>query len=68
LPLKANAPVYQVALQLNQITAPLFLAVPVTVYQEFFREQIIQKTLEKIKPNLVVIDLEKEEITQWKTF
>jgi hypothetical protein len=57
--------VYRNALELNQMDVPLYLAVPLPVYADFFQRTLIQKTLGEVKVKLLVVDLENEVIVQW---
>ena len=57
--------VYGIALELNHIDVPLYLAVPQSVYEAFFQHQLIKTALERLAIRLVVVNLETEEVTQW---
>jgi len=43
----------------------LYLAISEDVYHNFFREPIGQLVIKNLPLNLIVVNLEKEEITQW---
>lgn len=57
--------VYRNALLLNDISSPVYLAIPSNVFQNFFQQALIKAVLRNTRINLVVIDLEKEELAQW---
>lgn len=56
---------YANALMLEEKDHPLFLAMPNNAYERLVDDPAIQNTLSKIMVKLVLVDLEKEEITQW---
>ncbi|MCI0709173.1 MAG: XisH family protein [Chloroflexi bacterium] len=58
--------VYRNALALNDTHIPVYLSVPVQVYQTFFKLPLIQSVINDMQVNLVVIDLDKEEVIQWR--
>lgn len=45
----------------------LFLAIPTSVYQDFFSEEIGQRVIRRKKLQLVIFDPEQQEILQWIT-
>jgi Holliday junction resolvase len=57
--------VYRSALVMNNINAPLYLAVSSEAYNAQFHKEIVQSTLDAIQVKVVVIDLDHEEIVQW---
>lgn len=57
--------VYRNALILNDISSPVYLAIPFSIFQSIFQQALIKSVLSDIQINLVVINLEKEEIIQW---
>jgi hypothetical protein len=56
---------YRNALHLDNQALPLYLAVPLSVYNTFIQRDIVQATLKDAKINLVVVDLDAEAIAQW---
>lgn len=56
---------YRNALTINGMQLPVYLSVPSSVYTTFFQIPLIAAVVADIQIKLVVIDLEKEEITQW---
>lgn len=56
---------YYEALEDFEAERILFLAVPETVYEEFFSEPLSQKLVKKHDIKLIVYSIEKEDITQW---
>ena len=59
--------VYRSALRSSQIRLPIYLALPLRIYESFFQRALIKSVLNEIEMNLVVIDLQKEEVSQWIT-
>ena len=57
--------VYRNALQANQINVSVYLTVPIAVYKEFFLQPLIQSVVKDIHLNVIVIDLDHEEVSQW---
>lgn len=56
---------YRLALRLKEPARILYLAVPLEVYQDFFREDLAQLSLREYSVKLIVFDPEAEEICQW---
>lgn len=56
---------YCVALEIEDPTRVLFLAVPDDIWFRFFQKQLIQKSLERIKAKIIVYNPEINEIIQW---
>ena len=56
---------YRIALALNGIAVPIYLAVPFPVYIEFFPKPLIESMMQDVYMNLIVINLETEEIVLW---
>jgi hypothetical protein len=56
---------YRNALTINGMQLPVYLSVPSSVYTTFFQIPLIAAVVADTQIKLVVIDLEKEEITQW---
>lgn len=56
---------YRLALKLKEPARVLYLAVPLEVYQDFFREELAQLSLREYGVKLLVFDPELEEIFQW---
>ena len=59
--------VYRSALRSSQIRLPIYLALPLRIYESFFQRALIKSVLNEIEMNLVEIDLQKEEVSQWIT-
>jgi hypothetical protein len=57
--------VYRNALMLKHMEADLYLTVPKTVFEDFFQRLSVQSVVKDAKIKLIVIDFEREEITQW---
>lgn len=57
---------YRCALKQEEPQRVLYLAVPVTAYQNFFQLEFPQLILEDHQVKLLIYDPEKEEIAQWK--
>ncbi|MEA5469229.1 XisH family protein [Spirulina sp. 06S082] len=57
---------YRFALEEQESDRPLYLAVPLGKYKEFFELPLIQKIIQGCQVNLIVYDPAKEEIIQWK--
>jgi hypothetical protein len=56
---------YYVALEIEDPTRILFLAIPDDIWFRFFQKQIIQKSLERIKAKIIVYNPDINEIVQW---
>jgi len=56
---------YQVALAANEISIPLYLAVPEAAYQGILSEELGRLVLQHSKIKLVVFDSEHEVIIRW---
>jgi hypothetical protein len=56
---------YRNALALADIQSPIYLAVHKDIFDSLFQKPTIQATLNDAKINLVVVDLEKAEVTAW---
>ena len=59
--------VYRNALSLNSSPVPVYLAVPLDVYDTFFQKPLIQSVVNDMEVSLVVIDLEQEEVAGWSS-
>jgi hypothetical protein len=57
--------VYRNVLRLNNIATSVYLALPQHIYDTFFQRAFVQATLDDIHMKLVIVDLEKEEATEW---
>ncbi len=55
----------QSAISLESVPQLLYLAIPATDYARFMAQQAIRLTLESAKIKLILVDLSREEITQW---
>lgn len=57
---------YRYALEEVEPERSLYLAVPLTVYEEFFNQNFIQSVISKSQLNLIIFNVETEKIAQWK--
>ncbi|MBS9389569.1 MAG: XisH family protein [Dolichospermum sp. WA123] len=58
--------IYRLALQEQEPERTLYLAVPITVYNEFFILPFIQSVIKTNQLCLVVYNIEKEVISEWQ--
>ena len=58
--------IYRLALQEQEPERTLYLAVPITVYNEFFILPFIQSVIKTNQLYLVVYNIEKEVIAEWQ--
>jgi XisH protein len=56
--------IYQEMLRQLTVTSPLFLAIPETIYDTVF-DKIVRQVCLQQQVKIIVVDLEKESITQW---
>lgn len=56
---------YREALQLKNISVPLYLSVPRTIYDTFFARRMVQAVLKNANIKIMVVDIELEEVIQW---
>ncbi|GIK65142.1 MAG: hypothetical protein BroJett018_29360 [Chloroflexota bacterium] len=56
---------YREALHLKNITVPLYLSVPRTIYDTFFARRMVQAVLKNANIKIMVVDIELEEVIQW---
>jgi hypothetical protein len=59
--------IYRNVLSYLQTDRILYLAIPENIYERFFSEKIIQKTLQEEKFKLVIYNQTSQTITQWVT-
>lgn len=59
--------IYRNVLKLLQTDRTLYLAIPENIYNRFFPEKIIQKTIQDEQLKLVIYNQTLETITQWIT-
>jgi hypothetical protein len=57
---------YFVALEVVEPDRQLFLGIPEDVWEDFFQEPIIQRSLERIQAKVVVYNIVTETIVSWK--
>lgn len=57
---------YQAFMNLNGSERELYLAVSLTIWQEFFVTEAVADLIEKMKIKILVVDLSNEEIRLWK--
>lgn len=56
---------YRLALETADSTRILYLAVPVGVYESFFKREFAQISLERYQIKLIIYDINQEVIVQW---
>lgn len=56
---------YRLALEIADSTRILYLAVPVGVYESFFKREFAQISLERYQIKLIIYDTIQEVIVQW---
>lgn len=56
---------YRSALTLTNVHAPVYLAVPSTIYPTFFQKPLVQAILKDIGVKLIIVDLKLEEVVLW---
>jgi hypothetical protein len=56
---------YVVALEEVEPDRKLYLAIPSYIFSGLFQEPIVQKTVNRYKINLVVVDVNKKKIKKW---
>jgi len=56
---------YRNALSMNNMSLPVYLSVPLSVYDTFFQIPLIASVVDDMRIKLLVIDLRKEEVIQW---
>ena len=56
---------YFVALEMNEPERELFLAVPQSIWNSFFKKEVIQKSIARIGAKIIVYDPNKSEIVKW---
>lgn len=56
---------YRLALEISDPIRVLYLAVPVGVYEAFFKREFAQISLEKYQIKLIIYDPIQEVIVQW---
>ena len=56
---------YRHVLDTNNILVPLYLAMPMIVYQRLVQDPVVLRVFRKIRIRFVLVDLEKAEIEQW---
>ncbi|MBD0386613.1 MAG: XisH family protein [Nostoc sp. C3-bin3] len=59
--------IYRIALQKQEINRTLYLAVPSTVYNEFFILPFIQSVIQTNQLCLLIYNIEQEAIAQWQS-
>jgi hypothetical protein len=57
--------VYRNALALNNIKAPLYLAIPSQVYESFFQEPLVRATIQETGVKIIAVALEQAEVVTW---
>ncbi|MHC5736079.1 element excision factor XisH family protein [Nostoc sp.] len=59
--------IYRIALQKQEANRTLYLAVPSTVYNEFFILPFIQSVIQSNQLCLLIYNIEQEAIAQWQS-
>jgi hypothetical protein len=59
--------IYRNVLSLLQSDRTLYLAIPENIYNRYFSQQVIQKTIKEERFKLVIYNQSLETITQWVT-
>jgi XisH protein len=57
---------YRYALEDTEPDRKLYLAIPVSIYEDFFSVPFIQSVLTRSQINLIVYDIVREEIVRWQ--
>lgn len=57
--------IYRQILNLKPMKVDLYLSVPSTIYQTFFKRISVQAVIDEIAMKMVIIDLEREEVIEW---
>jgi hypothetical protein len=57
--------VYQAALNLSDIELPLYLALPSVAYGRLVEDEVILFLFKNRAVKLLIVDIEKEQVTQW---
>lgn len=57
--------IYRNAMSYRQVFEPLYLALPITAYTTLFQRGVVVATINEIHMKLLVVDLDKEEISVW---
>ena len=57
--------IYRNVLQVKAISATLYLAIPIVVYQRLFLGEVVSATIRDAAIKLLLIDIDQEEIVQW---
>jgi XisH protein len=57
---------YRYALDDLQYEHILYLAVPLTIYNDFFSDKFVQSVIQRSQVNLIIYDEEKEEVVKWQ--
>ena len=56
---------YRIVLNLKQPQRILYLAIPLTVYEDFFVEELPQLSIKEYQVKILVFEPQKEDIVQW---
>jgi hypothetical protein len=56
---------YRLALELEEPGRLLYLAIPISVHETFFRREFAQLSIERYKINRLIYDPDEEVIVQW---
>lgn len=57
--------VYRIALDLNKVEYPLYLALPVEAYQRLVDDRVIAAVFQRLAIKLVIVNILTEEVVQW---
>lgn len=56
---------YRIALRAEEPDRTLYLAVPIFVYQDFFRRPLAQQVIQEAQINLLIFEPNQEVISEW---
>lgn len=59
--------VYRNALRAHHDGLPIHLALPLRAYESFFQSALVRSVVNDLEMALIVVDLEREEVSQWIT-
>lgn len=56
---------YRLALEISEPTRTLYLAVPISAYETFFKREFAEISVQKYQLKLIIYNPNKQEIVQW---
>lgn len=57
--------IYEAAIAIRRLQLPIYLAIPIQIFEGIFSEDLVHELTRKIEVRLIVYDPEKEVIVQW---